>query len=371
MVKRHERVFLSAFQKLFFRRPREGKLLLERFGAARAVFEADVFAQTEMEGIRVAHWDALARFRAWGAAEEMSRRLQSLGGASLSLVDPAYPPLLRDVYDAPPVISVRGRGKLPSDVPAVAIVGSRKATRLGLDMAAEIAGGLAAKGFIIVSGMAYGIDAAAHRGALSAGGATIAVLGCGPDVVYPPSHQNLARDIMRAGLLLSEFPLGEQPLPANFPQRNRIISGLSVATVIVEAEARSGSLITARFALEQGREVMAVPGPASTPRARGTNGLIREGALLVEGADDVAEALQPLVVSMGFTERAGHLKNDADKDTQIFGALSSRKAVGIDELAARTGSPVRHLLEELTLLALEGRVEELPGRRWRLKEKHG
>lgn len=371
MVKGHERVFLSAFQRLFFRSPHDGKLLLERFGSARAAFHADLFALAQEGDQLAACWDVLARFRGWDEARSGAQRLQDLGGSIVGLSDPAYPLLLREIYDAPPVISVRGKAALPVHSPAVAIVGSRKASRHGLETAAEIAGGLAAQGFTIVSGMAYGIDAAAHRGALCVGGMTVAVLGCGPDIIYPPSHRSLAEEILGSGCIVSEFPLGEPPVPANFPQRNRVISGMCVATVIVEAEAKSGSLITARFALEQGREVMAVPGLASTPRARGTNGLIRDGALLVESADDVAEALQPLVVAMGFSERAGHLKNDVDKDTQIFGAFPSRKPVSVDELAARTGLSVSHLLERLMLLSLGGEVEELSGHRWRLKEKHG
>ncbi len=371
MGQRHERSFLLAFQKIFIHHPAVALGLIRAFGSERAAFEASEWDLMPHFG---AHEDLFRAFRCfdgWAQVEASLRLIESLGGRVISFNEDAYPRLLGKVSDAPPVITAIGPAMDAFDVPAVAIVGSRKATRRGREVAAEMAEGLAQEGFAVVSGMAFGIDAATHRGALLGGGRTIAVFGCGPDITHPPSNRELAGEIGRLGLIVSEFPPGELPYPGNFPQRNRIISGLALATVVVEAEAKSGSLITARLALEQGREVMAVPGPALAPLARGTNGLIRDGALLVESAADVSEALEPLIKTMGFSKRAGHLKNVVDKDSQLFGALRARGGKGFDELALETGLDVKALSSLLLDLKLAGLVDELPGRRWRLSERDG
>jgi len=211
---------------------------------------------------------------------------------AIELSDLRYPALLRNITDPPPVLYVDGELE-PVDVQAVAIVGSRHATLYGIRTARTLAEELSRLGFTIVSGMARGIDRAAHEGALAAGGRTLAVLGCGLDVDYPPDHTQLRALVAVAGALLTEFPLGSPPLAAHFPRRNRILSGLSLGVVVVEAAENSGSLITAKLAADQGREVFAVPGPIDAPTSRGTHGLLKQGAKLTETVDDILEELLP------------------------------------------------------------------------------
>ncbi len=212
------------------------------------------------------------------------------GIATLALGDAAYPPLLAAIADPPNPLYLRGDAAALRH-PHVAIVGSRQATRAGRDTAVRFASALARAGFGVVSGLAYGIDAAAHDGALAADGLTIAALGTGVDICYPARHRALAERIAARGALVSELPPGTPPQRLHFPRRNRIISGLCLGVLVVEASLRSGSLITARLALEQGREVFAVPGPVSSPLSRGCHALIRDGAVLVESADDVLAEL--------------------------------------------------------------------------------
>jgi len=367
MGERHERLFLLAIQKLFFRSPRIASALIEAAGSPRSVFESERSGFRHIFGRHADLWQDYLSFDAWGEMESSLREIERLGGGLIAQGDPSYPGLLRNIYDAPPVLTVMGERPEALALPAVAIVGSRKASRQGRETARRIAEDLAASGFAVISGMAYGIDAAAHRGALEGGGPTIAVMGCGPEIAYPAAHAELSRAIRGLGLIVSEFPVGEEPFKSNFPQRNRVISGMSLAAVIVEAEERSGSLITARFALEQNREVMAVPGAAGTALAKGTNRLIRDGAMLVEGAAEIIETLQPLVKTMGFSKISGHLKNYVDKDTQIFRALRVRKARSFDELILMTGLSVNDLSASLVAMKLSGVVEELPGRKWRIR----
>ncbi|WP_231627310.1 DNA-processing protein DprA [Thiohalorhabdus denitrificans] len=207
--------------------------------------------------------------------------------------DPRYPALLAETPDPPPLLYVEGRPEALEERPALAVVGSRNASRAGQQDARDFARDLAASGFCIVSGLARGIDAAAHRGALDGGGCTVAVQGCGPDRVYPAEHTALAAEVAARGALVSEFPVGTPPRRSHFPQRNRIVSGLSLGVLVVEAGERSGALTTARWAGRQGREVLAIPGSIHSPLSRGPHALIREGAKLVETLADVAEELPP------------------------------------------------------------------------------
>jgi DNA processing protein len=211
---------------------------------------------------------------------------------TIEISDVRYPALLRNITDPPPVLYVDGELE-PVDIQAVAIVGSRHATLYGIRIARTLAEELSRLGFTIVSGMARGIDRVAHEGALAAGGRTLAVLGCGLDVAYPPGHTQLRAQVAEAGALLTEFPLGSPPLAAHFPRRNRILSGLSLGVIVVEAAEGSGSLITAKLAAEQGREVFAVPGPIDAPTSRGTHGLLKQGAKLTETVDDILDELLP------------------------------------------------------------------------------
>jgi len=223
---------------------------------------------------------------------------------TIALGDERYPELLRAIYDPPAVLYCDGSVE-PGDRQAVAIVGSRQATPYGLRITETLAGELSALGFTILSGFARGIDAAAHRAALAAGGRTIAVLGCGLDVDYPPGHASLHAEIAGSGAVLTEFAPGTPPRATNFPRRNRIISGLALGVVVVEAADDSGSLITARLALEQGREVFAVPGPIDVPTSQGPHGLLKQGATLVETVDDIVEELLPQPRSVEAGRNAG------------------------------------------------------------------
>jgi DNA processing protein len=265
----------------------------------------------------------------------------------------AYPDRLREIADPPLVLWVRGVLSVLA-TPAVAVVGSRQATASGLAMARQLGRELAAAGLTVVSGLARGIDAAAHRGALDAGGVTIAVLGCGIDVIYPREHADMAAEIPVRGALVTEHLPGTPPLPPYFPLRNRIISGLSLAVVVVEASERSGSLITARLALEQGRDVLAVPGPVMPGRHRGCHALIKDGARVVETVRDVLEEI-------GWTDLPA---GSAAKPLSANGLeidLRPGEALTADALAERMGRPVAEILAALTGLELAGAVARTPG----------
>ncbi len=257
--------------------------------------------------------------------------------------------------------------------PQVAIVGSRAATAAGCETAFDFAARLAAQGFAITSGLAAGIDAAAHRGALAAGGITIAVCGTGLDRVYPAEHRQLAAAIAASGALVSEFPTGTPPAAHNFPRRNRLMSGLARGVLVIEAASRSGSLITARLAGEQGREVMAVPGSIHNPLARGCHRLIKDGAALVETVDDVLAALGvtvPASASDSASEARDGTKiaNGAlDSDAEMLLNALGFEPAGLDRLVERTGMAARIVISKLQLLELEGRVESLAGGRFSRK----
>jgi len=278
--------------------PRTCRLLLERFGSAEQIFKAtEEELTTAGIGRNVAR--AIAGFNDFAPLEKELCELPRLGARLVRWTDADYPPNLKQIADPPPFLMARGLLEA-NDTACVAVVGARAASEAGLRMAQRLGFELAAHGFVVVSGLARGIDGAAHRGALEAGGRTIAVLGCGIDVAYPPEHRGLADTIVeRRGAILSELPLGTAPLPENFPSRNRILSGLALGVVIVEAAEKSGSLITARMALEQDRQVFAVPGSPLSGKTRGSNRLLREGAVLVECVEDVIEDLAP--------QMAGHL----------------------------------------------------------------
>ncbi len=270
----------------------------------------------------------------------------------LTLADAAYPAALLQISNPPSLLYVRGSLDC-LQAPALAIVGSRNATPQGAQNARTFAATLARRGLVIVSGLALGIDAAAHGGALEGGGNTIAVIGTGADRLYPARNRDLALEIVEHGAIVSEFPLGTPALAANFPRRNRLIAGLARGVLVVEAALQSGSLITARLAGDQGREVFAIPGSIHSPVARGCHRLIRQGAKLVETAEDILEELA-WPVSGTAPEVADHSENS------LLSALG-HDPVGLDELAARTGLATDHLLAELLKLELSGDIASLPG----------
>jgi DNA processing protein len=282
-------------------------------------------------------------------AEEVRRRAAALGIHVVGRDEPAYPHLLRHVYDPPPVLYIEGQLAEGEGDHTVAVVGSRAASPQGTTLARAMARDLAAAGLTIVSGLARGIDTAAHQGALDAGGRTVAVLGSGLDRLYPVENARLARAVAGRGAVVSEFPLGTTPQPGYFPRRNRIIAGWGRAVVVVEAAQRSGALVTARCALEEGREVMAVPGHPAHPGSGGTNALIRDGALLVRGAADVAEALEVTLPAAA---------GEADP---VLAALSPEAPRTVEEVQRKSGRPASEVLGRLAELELASRVRRLPG----------
>jgi len=281
--------------------------------------------------------------------------------------DPRYPELLKQITDPPSILFVHGDVSLLSQW-QIAVVGSRNPSGSGRDTAFEFAHYLAKGDITITSGMAMGINAAAHQGALAAQGKTIAVIGTGLDLIYPATHRDLAEDITHRGAIVSEFPLGTTPRAENFPRRNRIISGLSLGTVIVEAAIRSGSLITARMALEQGREVFAIPGSIHNPLARGCHQLIREGAKLVETANDILEELGALAgIKIDTDLASAQTVNEdpkVDADYQILFETLGYDPIEIDLLIERCGLTAETVSSMLLLLELQGQVESLPGGRY-------
>jgi DNA processing protein len=292
--------------------------------------------------------------RARSAAGPALAAAARLGIEVLAEPAPGYPERLRQIPDPPIVLWVRGRPGL-LHAPAVAVVGSRSATPTGLAIAARLGRELAAAGLVVVSGLARGVDGAAHRGALDGGGRTIAVVGCGVDVVYPREHAALASAIVESGAIVGELAPGTPPRPGHFPLRNRIISGLARAVVVVEASERSGSLITARAALEQGRDVLAVPGNVISGRHRGCHALIKDGARLVETVEDVLDELD--------WPRRPIAREEANSFpvSELEGRMAIGEPYSIDELADATGRAAQDLLAELGTLELAGRIARRPG----------
>ena len=272
--------------------------------------------------------------------------------------DSRYSALLNCVADPPPVLWVRGNPATLA-MPVVAIVGSRAATPYALDVSARLAGELSARGVAVASGLARGVDSAAHRGALAAGGSTISVLGSGLDRIYPPEHETLAQTIANTGLIVSELGPGAPPLAEHFPLRNRIISGISLAVVVVEASENSGSLITARSAMDQGRDVMAVPGSVLTGRNRGSHGLLKDGAKVVETADDILEELGWPAARMAIEDPRKSLPRDP-----LLMRMEAGELYGLDELVEATGTPPSKLLPRLMELELRGLVKGAGGGRF-------
>lgn len=301
--------------------------------------------------------EALLRARRDMDPEAELRRVEALDVRIVTWEDPAYPARLKEIAAPPPVLYLWGAMEASDDI-GVAIVGTRRPSAYGQQVTRQLAGELARASLTIVSGMARGIDAIAHRAALDAGGRTLAVLGSGIDVVYPPEHRKLAEEISISGAVLTDYCLGRQPEPANFPARNRIISGLSLAVVVVEAGESSGALLTADFAAEQGREVLAVPGSIYNRASAGCNRLIQNGARPLLSASDVIEALN-LEVTVRQSEARLHLPEDA-VERQVLAALT-QDPTHVDDVAARCGLPISQTSACLTMLELKGRARQVGG----------
>jgi DNA processing protein len=346
--------------------PRSAQTLLAAFGSPEAILKAGHAALLEHVS------PAQARALCLPASNDTLRLLdatqawlQQPGHALLALGEPGYPELLANIPDPPLLLYIKGRAELLAR-PSLAIVGSRNASTQGKANAGAFAEALSGAGVCIVSGLALGIDAAAHEGALRARGSTVAVIGTGPDLAYPSRNRALFERMGVSGCIVSEYPIGTPPLPGNFPKRNRIISGLAAGVLVVEAAAQSGSLITARQAAEQGREVFAIPGSIHAALAKGCHVLIREGAKLVDTAADVLEALalSPLVdwarLDPGVPARAARANDAAHVDADLLAALG-HDPVEPDMLLGQLGIGAAALSSRLLMLELDGMVERLPG----------
>jgi DNA processing protein len=301
---------------------------------------------------------------AWLKAQRWHEQLAAADINMLGAEDPDYPELLRQLPDRPGAIYLRGRASVLS-LPQIAVVGSRNARRSGLQLAASFSRELAAAGFTISSGLALGIDGEAHRAALSAGGTTVAVMGSGIDRIYPLRHKGLAAEIIQQGALLSEFPLGTVPLPRNFPMRNRILAGMCLGTLVIEAAARSGSLITARLALEYNREVFAVPGSVHNPNTKGCHQLIRNGAKLVETTEHVVEELGALLQVLANRSPADSIlaTDQAELEPHLATLIEAvdYEPTGFDVLIERSGIKSANLSGYLLELELAGWLESCAG----------
>ena len=336
--------------------------LLAQFSDLPSLFAnprtATGISERTLQALQSPDWALVERDLTWFAEPE--RHI-------VTIQDARYPQLLKEITDPPSILFVQGDVSLLSSW-QLAVVGSRNPSPSGRDNAFEFSRFLAQGGMTITSGLAMGIDAAAHQGALAVQGKTVAVIGTGLDRVYPAKHRDLAHDIVQHGAIVSEFALGTSPRAENFPRRNRLISGLSLGTLVVEAATRSGSLITARMALEQGREVFAIPGSIHNPLARGCHQLIREGAKLVETAEDIVEELGALAgVSVMSAENEVGIDSDSqalDSDYQLLFACLGYDPIEIDSLVTQSGLTAETVSSMLLLLELEGQVASLSGGRY-------
>ena len=385
-------VYWLALRRVHGVGPRTCKLLIEKFGTPEKIFQLSS-DQIAAAGVPRNTAHSIAEFRDFEPLEKELCELPNIGARLIKWSDADYPPNLRQIADPPPFLFVRGTASL-TDSSCIAIVGARAASDIGRRMAQRLGLELAAKGFTVVSGLARGIDGEAHQGALDAHGKTLAVLGCGVDVIYPGEHRKLAEAIIAGGgALISELPIGMQPLAENFPTRNRILSGLCLGVVIVEAAEKSGSLITARMALEQDRQVFAVPGSPLSGKTRGSNRLLKEGAKLVECVEDVVEELAPQMVGRPqMSERAARIEpvrppptsntsasvevaplllasidaktpeGSIDSTITILNNLKDSERLHVDLIIESSGLNAQTVLRLLLELELEGRVTQHPGK---------
>jgi DNA processing protein len=341
------------------------KKLAARFADPAKIFSASPGELAEIDGLHSEAIDRLVNFSDWADVEDEIQRIGAAGVTIVPLSDPRYPARLRMIADPPPLLYVKGQ-LLPVDDKAVAIVGSRSASDYGRRVARDLARGLSSLGFTVVSGMARGIDGVAHESALGAGGRTIAVLGSGVDRAYPSEHDRLYQRIIENGAVISELPIGTRPAAFNFPARNRLISGLSLGVVVVEATEKSGSLITAALAVEQGREVFAVPGEVGSSRSRGAHRLIRQGAKLVENVNDIIEEIAPQLVSRAVGAPAfAELPQLASQEARRILSMLQERSLHIDEVIEGSGLPPSKVSEVLLDLELQGFLQQLPGKRYR------
>ncbi len=338
------------------------KRLLDRFETPEAVFRASMKELLEVEGLGVKVASEIRKGPPEQAVKKELSLLEKSGGRMITVKDEAYPLRLRDIYDPPALLYLKGELKKEDEL-AVSIVGSRKTTPYGRWITEKISQDLVRHGVTIVSGMARGVDSVAHWGAISGGGRTLAVLGCGVDVVYPPENRNLFAKIIEQGAVLSEFPMGSPPEGGHFPKRNRIISGLSIGVVVVQASSDSGSLITANYALEQGREVFAIPGNVGADGSRGTNRLIKDGAKLVESSEDILEEILPQWRREN--ERIEEVKPrgpELSKEERVLYEMLGETPLHIDVMIRESQFEPGKVSSLLLNLELKGVISQWPGK---------
>ncbi|MFW6437528.1 MAG: DNA-processing protein DprA [Armatimonadota bacterium] len=337
--------------------------LLDTFGTPEDIFGATNDQLRAVDGITSDHVSKLRSAEAEADIEAMCERLDELNAHLLCIADERYPPMLREIDDPPPLLFVRGAFD-ECDELAVALVGTRKRTSYGEMVAGQLSRDLVRRGFTVVSGLAMGIDADAHKATVEAGGRTIAVTACGIDVDYPKANSDLREKITGSGAVISELPLGTPPTRDRFPQRNRILSGLSLGTVVIEAPSKSGALITARLAGESGREVFAVPGNINSPVSRGCHELLRDGAVLVETAEDIVEGLGIMLDAVPErepqAERDRKLEELPADQREVLSALNHQPR-NIDDVAADCAFPLPQVSSALMLLEVKGLVKRFPG----------
>ncbi|MBN1202693.1 MAG: DNA-processing protein DprA [Anaerolineae bacterium] len=344
------------------------RALRQRFGDLEIAWQA-AEADLAAAGLDRRSLDNLLHVRQSIDLDRLLQDVDRLGATALTLDDPDYPVLLRELPDAPPVLYVKGTLS-DADQWAVAFVGTRRATAYGRDMTYRLVTPLVHAGITIISGLALGIDAAAHKAALDAGGRTIAVLGCGIDLVYPPDHRKLAEAIVENGALVTEFPPGTQPEGKNFPVRNRIISGLSLGVTVVEAPESSGALLTADSAAEQGRDVFAVPGKVTAKSSLGANRLIQSGAKLVISAEDIMDELN-LTRSTVETRTQMREIAPANPTEEALARCLGDEPLHIDDLCQRSGLPITQVSSTLALMELKGLVRRADGMMYILARQGG
>jgi DNA processing protein len=338
------------------------KNLIERFDTPEGIFQASLSELAAVEGVRNEAARNIADLKFPADPSEELRRVEECGARIIPFLDPGYPVALRQIHDPPVLLYLKGKD-IPHKAIFIGVVGSRNPTPYGIKSAEEIGQGLGRRGLGVVSGMARGIDSAAHWGCLAGRGFTVAVLGTGIDIIYPASNKKLADKIMRQGALISEFPLGTPPEPKNFPIRNRIISGLTEGVVVVEATKKSGSLITASLALEQGREVFAVPGSIHSFKSKGCHFLIQQGAKLIENSDDI---LDELGLNYDYTPKTdtfkeGPLPHMDDSEKAVFDLIGDYP-LHIDEISRQGNLPPGKAASILMRMELKGIIRQLPGK---------
>ncbi len=332
--------------------------LVEHFGSPANVLSSSESELSALKGIHPHIVSSVLGHDYRQFAENECAALQKSGARLVTFQCRDYPFLLLQIPDPPPFIYLKG--ELKADEAAIAIVGSRRASQYGLATTSRLARELSSHGIAVVSGMARGVDASAHRGALSGGGRSIGVLGCGIDVVYPAENRSLFAEMAEKGALVSEFPLGTKPVAENFPRRNRIISGISAGVLVIEAAEGSGSLITAQCALDQGRDIYAVPGPISSTLSRGPNRLIKQGAKLVESVEDILEELPACTNSMGKAPLPP-FPCFSPQEASVYSILSN-VPLHIDEIAAKCALTAGEVSAILLRLELSGAISQLPGK---------